>query len=812
MRKRTGIVLLLVCVLAASAMLTEAYLPAMSSANGSSPAVVGQVTKAMSTTTTDLGATTILEGQSVTDNATVMAGEGNDLNGSITFMVSYNGGPWTMYGSNVTVVNGSAISAWFMPPATGTYWFKANYSGNNDTLPSSSANGSEMLNVTAITPPVGNSTTMTWLGSSSIMLGQSVTDNATISAAPGSNLSGNVSFMVSYNGGPWKPYDVNVTLVNGSAVSAFYMPPIAGMYAFKANYSGNANLNPSSSMDGAEILNVTAITPPVGNSTTMTWLGSSSIMLGQSVTDNATISAAPGSNLSGTVTFMVSYNGGPWMMYGSNVTVVNGSAISAWFMPPATGTYSFKANYSGNANLNPSSSMDGAEMLNVTAITPPVGNSTTMTWLGAYSIQLGQSVTDNATISAAPGSNLSGTVTFMVSYNGGPWMFGTTVPLVNGSAISAWFMPQATGTYSFKANYSGNANLNPSSSMDGAEMLNVTAIPPPVCRCINVGEPVMDNATVTGMVGFPVPTGTVDFQVSFMNGTWMTFDPNVTLVNGNAMSTWYFPMAAGNYDFRAMYNGDSYYLRSVSGDTLEPLCVVQGQRMDTTTTTMLTASNFSLGHSVLDNATVMGTLLGSPVPTGNVDFQVSYNGGNWTAFDLMVPLTNGSATSAYYTPLAAGHYAFRAIYYGDSMFNVSMSGDRAELLLVSPGPTGGQNGSGVITHLSYSDIGLGMNVTDMVTVFGIGGDFPVPTGSVDFQVSFMNGTWMTFDANVPLVNGTAMSSVYMPTAPGNYTFRAVYSGDVNYLGATSGAENEALIVEKAMSTTVTNLGVCMLMA
>jgi uncharacterized protein (DUF2141 family) len=308
-----------------------------------------------------------------------------------------------------------------------------------------------------------------------------------------------------------------------------------------------------------------------------------------------------------------------------------------------------------------------------------------------------------------------------------------------------------------------------------------------------------------GMGGsFPGPTGMVDFQVMFQNGTWMTYDANVTLVNGSAVSTFYTPMAPGNYWFRAMYSGDNNYLPSMSGANAEPLCVEQ---MKSITTTMLSSSNITLGNSIIDNATVSSGLLGSPVPTGTIEFQSSFNGGNWTMFGTNVTLANGTATSVTFTPFQAGNYSFRAIYSGDSTYLPSMSANGSELLLVKPGPTGGQNGSGVVTMLSQSQILIGGTVNDTAIVTGLGGNFPIPTGTINFQVSFDNGTYVTYDGNVTLVNGTAMSTAYMPMNAGNYTFRAVYSGDVNYLGAISGLDNELLTVVKAPSTTTTNLGV-----
>ncbi len=84
-------------------------------------------------------------------------------------------------------------------------------------------------------------------------------------------------------------------------------------------------------------------------------------------------------------------------------------------------------------------------------------------------------------------------------------------------------------------------------------------------------------------------------------------------------------------------------------------------------------------------------------------------------------------------------------------------------------------------------ITLGQSVTASLTVSGSAG---TPTGTLTFYVSTDSGsTWNTFGSNggvKSLSGGSATSDSYTPAAAGNnYRFKAVYSGDTNYLGATS---------------------------
>ncbi len=416
--------------------------------NTSEPSTVNKA-NLPSTTTTVLSSSSIAFGGSVTDTATVAPGG----TGSVTFWVSSNGGSsWVQYDGE-TLSGGSATSASYTPFSSGTYYFRAVYSGDAQYAGSQSGDTAELLTVNKANLP---STTTTVLSSSSIAFGGSVTDTATV--APGG--TGSVTFWVSSNGGSsWVQYD-GETLSGGSATSASYTPFSSGTYYFRAVYSGDAQYAGSQSGDTAELLTVNKANLP---STTTTVLSSSSIAFGGSVTDTATV--APGGT--GSVTFWVSSNGGSsWVQYDGE-TLSGGSATSASYTPFSSGTYYFRAVYSGDAQYAGSQSGDTAELLTVNKANLP---STTTTVLSSSSIAFGGSVTDTATV--APGG--TGSVTFWVSSNGGSsWVQYDGETLSGGSATSASYTPFSSGTYYFRAVYSGDAQYAGSQSGDTAERLVV---------------------------------------------------------------------------------------------------------------------------------------------------------------------------------------------------------------------------------------------------------------------------------------------------------------------------------------------------
>jgi hypothetical protein len=149
-----------------------------------------------------------------------------------------------------------------------------------------------------------------------------------------------------------------------------------------------------------------------------------------------------------------------------------------------------------------------------------------------------------------------------------------------GNAVSDSYTPLATGTYYFKAVYSGSSNYLPSESDPATEVLVVNKATPTVttllsAKSITKGGSVTDTVTVTGLPPpFPSPTGDVEFYVSTDGGaTWTKFGATKTLVGGTATSDPYTPLATGTYYFKALYLGDSNYNSAESGATDEPLIV-----------------------------------------------------------------------------------------------------------------------------------------------------------------------------------------------------------------------------------------------
>jgi hypothetical protein len=98
----------------------------------------------------------------------------------------------------------------------------------------------------------------------------------------------------------------------------------------------------------------------------------------------------------------------------------------------------------------------------------------------------------------------------------------------------------------------------------------------------------------------------------------------------------------------------------------------------------------------------------------------------------------------------------------------------------------------IVTTEQPASVTVGGSIADMATVTG-GNN---PTGTVTFEL-FNNptGSGVPILTNtVPLVGGSATSTGYTTSATGTYSWVAIYSGDSNNNGVTSGAACEPVTI------------------
>jgi hypothetical protein len=375
-----------------------------------------------------------------------------------------------------TTSSSSADSASATPSSPGTWCFRAVYKPASGSFYLSSSDGSatECFTVTS-----ASSTTKTTPSSSSIVLGNSITDKANVSGIGGSfpAPSGEVTFYVcgpsasSCTSGGTQVGAVK-TLSGGTASSDSYTPTQAGSYCFRAEYGGDGNYGGSKDGSATECFTVTS-----ASSTTKTTPSSSSIVLGNSITDTAVVTEgglfsgigggfpAP----SGEVTFYVC---GPGVtecatggtQVGAVKTLSGGAAESDPFSPTQAGSYCFRAEYAGDGNYEGSKDGSATECFTVTKLDSTI--STAQSWVpqdtatldhsgGAVVFTLLKNVSDAATCvggTTVYGPTASIAVADQSGKGSGPFTASTTNTTFTVTSVSSG------DTYFWKAQYtSGDA-------------------------------------------------------------------------------------------------------------------------------------------------------------------------------------------------------------------------------------------------------------------------------------------------------------------------------------------------------------------
>ncbi len=782
-----------------------------------------------SSTTGTVTLSTLQLGATVSDVATV-TGAGIPPTGTVVFSVCgplpgrapcTSGGTSDASATLVSVARSQVATApQFTPTALGDWCFRAAYQGNPVYLTSSDV--APATNCFTVTP--ANSTTTSTPASPSIQLGASSHDSVSVTGNPVAGTpTGNVSFSVcgpltSASGCATGGTSLGaVPLSGGSAASPSFVPVALGTYCYRAVYPGIGNYLGSSDASADGCFTVTQ-----ASSTTTSTPANASIQLGASTSDSVTVRGNPTAGTpTGVATFSVcgplpaTADCAPGGTALGTVTLSGGTAKSPGFVPSALGTYCFRVDYGGDTNYLASSDGSAGECFTV-----PPANSTTTSTPADGSIQLGDTTDDSVAVSGNP---VAGTATGSVSFSvcgpldsaSGCGTGGTsigTATLGDGTATSPGFVPDALGTYCYRADYAGAGNYLGSSDGSSSECFTVTAAgstttSTPANGSIQLADSTTDSVTVSGNATGGTPNGTVTFSVcgplSTASGCatgGALFGGPVALSGGTATSPTFKPLALGTYCFRAAYGGAGNYLGSSDGSSSECFTVTPA---DSTTSSTPADASIQLGASTLDSVNVTGNPTGG-TPTGAVQFSVcgpleSASGCATGGTSIgTATLNGGSAASRSFTPGALGTYCYRADYVGEGNYASSSDQSSGECFTVT------QADSTTASTPAAASVGLGEQTHDSVLVSG-NDTAGTATGDVSFSVCGpMSSASGCADGGTSLgtstlSDGRADSPDFVPSALGIYCYRADYGGDANYLASSDGLVGECFTVIGASS-------------
>jgi hypothetical protein len=340
-------------------------------------------------------------------------------NGSIQFL---DGG--APISGSIPLSNGSASFS-TADLGLGTHSITARYTGDNKVSSSVSPALTQTVNKPNTTVSVALTT-----GANPSLVGDALTFTANVTP---NSATGTVIFFDGSNA-----ISGDVTLVGGTA--NFTTSQLSfGIHSITAQYSGDASFNGSTSAAFSQTVN-----NPKANSVTSVSLnaGTNPSVFGNSLTFTANVTPA---SATGTVVF---FDGSTPIS--GNLALSSGTA--ALTIPAlGAGTHSITAQYSGDANTNPSTSAAWIQTVSKA--------NTTITLVQAEDIdglKLGAPGTFMATVTPA---NATGSVVFF----DGTTPISGAIPLNNGSATFTT-STLAAGTHMISAQYGGDANFNGSLS------------------------------------------------------------------------------------------------------------------------------------------------------------------------------------------------------------------------------------------------------------------------------------------------------------------------------------------------------------
>ncbi|WP_165067187.1 Ig-like domain-containing protein [Paludisphaera rhizosphaerae] len=626
-----------------------------------------------------------------------------------------------------------------------------------------------------------------------------------------------------YDSGEENWVKLNYSLAPGSGGADMYLDVPnelftgANQYVYLYSHFGAQNLNDGdtvgSSNDGYEEWatptlggTTSTITTTIHNDATDTVIPVNSVVpAGTSTHDSATVTGNGSKVPTGSVTFtFYSTIDGTGPSVGAGTVMLDPSGVAhpsdaSGALTP--GSYSYRAHYNGDSTYLPSDS--AVEPFTVTTIQTSLAttlhnaSNDAVVPINSH-VSLGTSIYDTSVLSGQlAGLPATGTLTYQyyTTIDGTGPHTDQVVNLNPDGTIpkSAIQGPLAAGSYSFITVYSGDVNYQSTTSdvepfiVDKARLSISTTLHDAAHNVIaenghvSLGTSTHDNATVTGAVaGFAIPTISFTLQGNSI-GSGPTDD------GFDATSVGSSPLGAGSYTYNASIAGDDNYIGATSVDEH---FFVDKARLSISTTVHDAAHNViaegahvAVGTNTHDNATVTGAVAGFAIPTISFTLQGNSIGSGSTEGGF-------NATSTASGALGAGNYTYNASVAGDDNYFGAVSVDE-HFTVDKADPT--------ITTQAYPVSGV-VGIVVLNDKATLSGGY-IPTGTIVFTLKAPDSSIVY--TNTITVNGNGVydtktmgnnPSGKLALQTGNYTWVAVYSGDVNNNGAQDDGVNETATV------------------
>ncbi|MBB5055739.1 sugar lactone lactonase YvrE [Granulicella aggregans] len=383
---------------------------------------------------------------------------------------------------------------------------------------------------------------------------------------------------------------------------------------------------------------------------------------------------------------------------------------------------------------------------------------------------VGQTVTFTATVSSLA-TQLTGTVSF---YADGTLISGSARNLNSNSRTASVQTSSLTlGSHTITAVFSGDGSSATSTSDPLTQVVKQTA-----ALALSSNENpahVYDAITFTVAVtetpsGGTQPAGSIVFSA---DGSLL---PNGTIAIANGTATYTTSLlAAGSHTITATYTGDINNLPATSNALIQVVNVA-------TTTTTLATSNASVLLTAPVTFTAQVTGNSSSIPTGNIVFK----DGTSTIGTIGV---NGSGIATLTTStLSTGTHTITATYQGDTDYSSSTSAPLTQTVQKVA------TTSAVISSANPANAGATVRFTVTVTA----ANSTSPNVTITGPVTLMDGsTVLGTGALAAGGSGPATATVIIPVSSfgtGSHNVTAAYGGDTNYIGSTSSALSQSIVL------------------
>ncbi len=514
-----------------------------------------------------------------------------------------------------------------------------------------------------------------------------------------------------------------------------------GNHSLSAHYAGDsANINGSSNTVNETINEATTATALA--------LSASNASVGTALMFTATVTNNGGPALTGSVTFK------------DGITVLSAQPLSAGSSTITVstlgpGSHSITAVYSGDSDNGASTSA---------LMTETIAQIATVTTLGSDASVLNAGATLHLTtsVSLAPGAVADGALTGNVTFKDGSSVLGV-VSINPGGQATLPVSALSVGSHSLTASFAGNTNYaaSNSSAVGLTVQQTVTQITLSSTSSTTLaGKPAGFSVTVTSATG--IPSG----PVSLRDGATVIGTATLSLTGSAVFST--SSLSHGTHSITAAYGGDGNYLASISAiaqqtvQLAQPTVTLSGPAgaVDAGTRAAFTAALTTPGVTPTGTLTLLDG--SSAIATATISGDGSFV----------------LATAA----LSIGNHTVTASYSGDA--NNSAAVSQAATVMIRPA----SSTTSLIT--SVNPIIQGNALTLTATIIS---DSPNAGG----LVSFLDGT--TLLGTIALGAGGTASLVAGDLVAGTHALTAVYSGDTNHAGSTSGSTSE-LVLESASAT------------